>query len=320
MAVSGRRRSFRSRWRCDGCWGAGGGRATASCCDGHHHARPHGRRRHVRSSWRRLSPLQRRRPLAGAAFREDALRQCPAGRLLSRSVAGDRPGRLRRRGAADARLSAPRHDRSARADSTAAKMPTAKAKKASSISGRPAKSRPCSAPRRPKTFCRVYDVTEAGNFEGRNILQLVAAAGRKRGQVQFASALRPSGKLDLSLFHCGAAAGRTGGRTGCGAEIVGRERARVRPGRDEKVLVSWNSLAIDALARAGAALDEPRYTVAANAAADFLLDPPAPQRRAAAALLACRPGEARRLSRRLCRLGQRPADALRNRRPELAAG
>ena len=38
---------------------------------------------------------------------------------------------------------------------------------------------------------------------------------------------------------------------------------RVRPGRDEKVLVNWNSLAIDALARAGAALAEPRYTAAA---------------------------------------------------------
>ena len=65
------------------------GRRRAAA-DGHHHARPHGRRRHVRSSRRRLSSLQRRRPLAGAAFREDALRQRPAGRLLPRGLAGDR--------------------------------------------------------------------------------------------------------------------------------------------------------------------------------------------------------------------------------------
>ena len=57
-------------------------------------ARPHGRRRHLRPPWRRLPPLQRRRTVARAAFREDALRQRPAGRLLSRCLAGDRAGRL----------------------------------------------------------------------------------------------------------------------------------------------------------------------------------------------------------------------------------
>ena len=45
----------------------------------------------------------------------------------------------------------------------------------------------------------------------------------------------------------------------------------MRPGRDDKVLVSWNGLMIDAMARAGAALGEPRYRAAAAAAADFLL-------------------------------------------------
>ena len=54
-------------------------------------------------------------------------------------------------------------------------------------------------------------------------------------------------------------------------KLLAARAKRVRPGRDEKVLVSWNSLAIDALARAGAALGEPRYTAAAGAAADFLL-------------------------------------------------
>ena len=42
------------------------------------HARPHGDGRHLRSSRRRLRPLQHRRPLARAALRENALRQRPA--------------------------------------------------------------------------------------------------------------------------------------------------------------------------------------------------------------------------------------------------
>jgi uncharacterized protein YyaL (SSP411 family) len=51
---------------------------------------------------------------------------------------------------------------------------------------------------------------------------------------------------------------------------------RVRPGRDEKVLVNWNGLAIDAMARAGAALGEPRYTDAARRAANFILQQMSP--------------------------------------------
>jgi len=46
---------------------------------------------------------------------------------------------------------------------------------------------------------------------------------------------------------------------------------RVRPLRDEKVLVDWNGLMIAALARANAIFEEPRYLQAAVKAADFIL-------------------------------------------------
>ena len=46
---------------------------------------------------------------------------------------------------------------------------------------------------------------------------------------------------------------------------------RVRPGLDDKRLTSWNALLIAALAEAGAALSEPRYTEAAIACAEFVL-------------------------------------------------
>jgi uncharacterized protein YyaL (SSP411 family) len=49
-----------------------------------------------------------------------------------------------------------------------------------------------------------------------------------------------------------------------------RER-RVRPGLDDKRLTAWNALMIAASAEAGAALEEPRYTEAAIACAEFIL-------------------------------------------------
>src|SRR5690606_3533925 len=46
---------------------------------------------------------------------------------------------------------------------------------------------------------------------------------------------------------------------------------RVHPHKDDKVIVAWNGLMIEALAAAGSVLGEPRYLEAAQRAADFLL-------------------------------------------------
>jgi uncharacterized protein YyaL (SSP411 family) len=105
-----------------------------------------------------------------------------------------------------------------------------------------------------KTFNDVYDVTPAGNFEhGRSILnrpKTIAACAQILN--------RDTSDLEREL-----AASR--------AKLLAAREARVHPGLDDKVIVAWNGLMIDALALAAGALDEPRFLAAAARAADFIL-------------------------------------------------
>ena len=52
--------------------------------------------------------------------------------------------------------------------------------------------------------------------------------------------------------------------------LLAARSLRVRPGRDDKVLTSWNALMIGALARAARVFDRPEWLASAQAAADFL--------------------------------------------------
>ena len=103
-------------------------------------------------------------------------------------------------------------------------------------------------------FCAVYDVTPQGNFEHANILntsnQSVAAWAQHWR--------REEAELRREL---------TEGR----AKLLAARVKRIPPLLDDKVIVSWNGLMIDALAQAGAALNEPRYLAAASRAAEFIL-------------------------------------------------
>ena len=54
------------------------------------------------------------------------------------------------------------------------------------------------------------------------------------------------------------------------AKLFVRREQRVRPGRDEKILVSWNALMIKGMARAARAFNEPAWLQSARRAADFL--------------------------------------------------
>ncbi len=57
---------------------------------------------------------------------------------------------------------------------------------------------------------------------------------------------------------------------GARAALFAAREKRVRPGRDDKVLTSWNALAIAGLARAARALDQPRWADLALEATDAL--------------------------------------------------
>jgi len=105
---------------------------------------------------------------------------------------------------------------------------------------------------RGNLFCEVYDITEAGNFEEKNIPRL------KQSIEQFAK----SENRDITAL-------KTDLRFD--SELLREHRdKRVHPGRDDKVLMGWNSLAIEALATAGAVLGIERFVEAADGVATFI--------------------------------------------------
>ena len=102
-------------------------------------------------------------------------------------------------------------------------------------------------------FMRYYDVTESGNFEGKNILHVdrdaaLVAVDADVALVTLQDSLARSRKL---LFKA-------------------REK-RVKPGRDEKILTSWNGLMLRSFAEAARYLDRPDYLQVAIKNADFIL-------------------------------------------------
>ena len=101
-------------------------------------------------------------------------------------------------------------------------------------------------------FCRYYDVTDIGNFEHKNILH-------------------PSLELEqlARLFRCEADDVR---------QLIDQARERlfavreqrVKPGRDEKILTSWNGLMISAFAEAYKVLGHPDYLEVARRGIRFI--------------------------------------------------
>ncbi|MCZ6832455.1 MAG: thioredoxin domain-containing protein, partial [Acidobacteria bacterium] len=98
-----------------------------------------------------------------------------------------------------------------------------------------------------------YGVTQAGNFEGRNILHVTLPL----------TDVAAAGGLSVEETESRLQAARE--------KLYEARKARPAPLRDDKILVAWNGLMISAFARAGLAMDNNSYVEAAANAADFIL-------------------------------------------------
>ncbi|MGD0664370.1 MAG: thioredoxin domain-containing protein [Rhabdochlamydiaceae bacterium] len=101
-------------------------------------------------------------------------------------------------------------------------------------------------------FCAFYDVTSLGNYEGSNVLHidLPVEDFAKAAQIPLKDVEEGLAKAKKLLFE--------------------KRQTRPRPIRDEKILTSWNGLAVDTFALAGSILSEPKYTAAALKTVEFL--------------------------------------------------
>jgi uncharacterized protein YyaL (SSP411 family) len=101
-------------------------------------------------------------------------------------------------------------------------------------------------------FCRIYDVSEEGNFEEKNILHPILTLE------QAGKFFRRDPKAIESLV------------SDAKVKLFEEREKRIKPFRDEKILTSWNGLMLSGLAEAIKIARHPAYLEAANRTVDFI--------------------------------------------------
>lgn len=101
-------------------------------------------------------------------------------------------------------------------------------------------------------FCEYYGVTEGGNFEFKNILNV-------RSSIEGIAKRTDKKPEEIKKIIDTA-----------GAKLLSGREKRVRPGRDEKVLTSWNGLMISGFSKGYAVTGDEKYLQAARKAVDFI--------------------------------------------------
>ncbi len=100
-----------------------------------------------------------------------------------------------------------------------------------------------------KIFCRYYNITKEGNFEGKNIPNLV-----KENLWE----LEENEKIKIQLEKSR-------------KKLFEYREERIHPHKDDKILTSWNGLMIAALSRGGSVFQEEKHIQCAQKALDFIL-------------------------------------------------
>ncbi|MCP3659169.1 MAG: thioredoxin domain-containing protein [Bacteroidetes bacterium] len=110
------------------------------------------------------------------------------------------------------------------------------------------------SPKNAEIFIKYYTMTEAGNFEGRNILNITKSPAKIAKEFNITSQ-----ELENIIEET--------------KEILYKKRKeKPAPLLDNKIITSWNALAISAYAKAGFVLNNQDYVKIAEKALSFILD------------------------------------------------
>lgn len=103
-------------------------------------------------------------------------------------------------------------------------------------------------------FCEFFDITEKGNWEGKNILRNLET------EEEFVQK-RKLGKDDFALL-----------KSDCLQKLYVKRSERIRPGLDDKIILGWNALLVKAIAKAALVLQSGDFRDMAERSFRFLID------------------------------------------------
>ena len=101
---------------------------------------------------------------------------------------------------------------------------------------------------------RYFDVTEEGNFEGKNILHRTITLAETANYFHQTEDELAAAIADIK------------------AKLFAAREKRIKPGRDEKILAAWNGMMVSAFAEGYRAIGDERYLQAAERAIAFVME------------------------------------------------